>query len=289
MVAAAKRLIICADDFGLDTAVNEAVEQASRDGILTCTSLMVGAPAAEDAIQRAKSLPNLKVGLHITLTAGTAVLNPSYIPDIVDSAGNFENSMVTAGFRYGLMPKVQRQVEAEIHAQFEAFKATGLKLDHVNAHRHFHIHPVLAAMIVRIGREYGLKAMRVPLEPIKTLRHAAALEGKKVSYPLYLPWVWLLKKYLSHQGLKTNDHILGLAWSGGMIENRVSRLLEALPDGITEIYFHPATHRTPSLVKAMPTYQHIEEYQALMSAGLHQIIDTKGIKLISYSDLVSAA
>ncbi|MBV9551525.1 MAG: ChbG/HpnK family deacetylase, partial [Alphaproteobacteria bacterium] len=51
-----KRLVLCADDFGRDVAVNEAVERAHCDGILTVASLMVGAAAAADAVARAKRL-----------------------------------------------------------------------------------------------------------------------------------------------------------------------------------------------------------------------------------------
>jgi chitin disaccharide deacetylase len=68
-------LIVTADDFGLHEAVNEAIERASREGILTAASLMVGAPAADDAIRRARELPRLRVGLHLVLADGRAVLS----------------------------------------------------------------------------------------------------------------------------------------------------------------------------------------------------------------------
>ncbi len=284
-----KRLIVCADDFGLDVAVNKAVEDSSRNGILTCTSLMVGAPAAEDAIARAKNLPNLKVGLHIVLTAGHSVLPPSEIPNLVDASRAFDNNMARSGFRYFALPHVRRQLRAEIRAQFEAFRATGLSLDHVNAHRHFHIHPTLAHMIIEIGRDYGMKAMRVPDEPLAPLRYAAQAEGKKVTMPLYLPWIKMLGVYVRGKGLAVNDSILGLAWSGGMTESRVSKLLEALPDGVTELYFHPAVSRTPSLMDAMPAYKHVEEYEVLISPSIRSYLNQHNIQLISYSDLSHAA
>ncbi|MGB9057663.1 MAG: ChbG/HpnK family deacetylase, partial [Pseudolabrys sp.] len=44
-----KRVVVTADDFGLAREVNEAVEAAHQDGILTAASLMVAAPAAQDA------------------------------------------------------------------------------------------------------------------------------------------------------------------------------------------------------------------------------------------------
>ncbi len=77
-----KRVILTADDFGLSEAVNEAVERAHRDGVLTSASLMVAGPAAADAVRRARRLPALRVGLHLVVVEGPAVL-PRQIPDIL--------------------------------------------------------------------------------------------------------------------------------------------------------------------------------------------------------------
>jgi len=115
-----KFLIITADDFGLHEAVNRAVEQAARDGVLTTTSLMVGAPAAAGAVRLARELPALSVGLHLVLADGWSVLPPRRIPALVDAQGRFGNNMVRDGVRFFALPAVRRQLEAEIRAQFQA-------------------------------------------------------------------------------------------------------------------------------------------------------------------------
>ena len=66
-------LIVTADDFGAALAVNEAVEIAHTQGILTAASLMVGGEAADDAVERARRLPGLGVGLHVVLADGRPV------------------------------------------------------------------------------------------------------------------------------------------------------------------------------------------------------------------------
>src|SRR5271156_384067 len=86
-------LIVTADDFGLHESVNEAIERASRDGILTAASLMVGAAAAADAIRRARELPGLRVGLHLVLADGRAVLGPDVIPGLADQSGHMNSRM----------------------------------------------------------------------------------------------------------------------------------------------------------------------------------------------------
>ncbi|MGH7029235.1 MAG: hopanoid biosynthesis-associated protein HpnK, partial [Stellaceae bacterium] len=248
--------MVCADDFGLDPAVNEAVEEAHRHGILSTASLMVGAPAAADAVARARGLPGLRVGLHLVLVDGRPMLPPAEIAALVGGDGEFDRNMARAGLRFLLLPQARHQLAREIRAQFEAFHATGLALDHVNAHKHFHLHPSIAALILAIGRDYGMKAVRVPAEPVAALRRA--FPGERYPTPLYRPWVERLRRRLRRAGLTVNDHVFGLAWSGGMTEDRVWRLLPQLPDGVSEIYFHPAARRTPALVAAMPGYRHCD-------------------------------
>ena len=144
--------IITADDFGLHPAVNEAVESAHRAGVLTTASLMVAAPAAQDAAQRARALPGLHVGLHLTLADGCSVLPQRQIPDLVDSHDRFHDNMVSAGWRFFASPRVRAQLAAEIRAQFAAFAQLGLSLDHLDAHKHFHLHPTVLSLALRIGR-----------------------------------------------------------------------------------------------------------------------------------------
>ena len=197
-------VIVTADDFGLHARVNEAVVLAHRDGVLSAASLMVGAPAAYGAIACARELPDLRVGLHIVLADGHATLAPSTIPDLVDRQGRFGSSMARDGLRFFCLPHVRAQLAAEIRAQFEAFAATGLALDHVNAHKHFHLHPTVLALILEIGREFGMRAMRLPNE----------LHGSI----LLRPWIALAKARMERAGIDHNDHVAGLRLTGRMDE-----------------------------------------------------------------------
>ena len=87
-----KRLIVTADDFGAAREVNDAVEAAHRGGILSAASLMVAAPAAADAIARARRLRSLRVGLHVVLLEGRPVLPPSAVAQLVDRDGVFPSN-----------------------------------------------------------------------------------------------------------------------------------------------------------------------------------------------------
>lgn len=247
---------------------------------------MVGEPDAADAIARARGLPDLKVGLHIVLVEGTAVLPPEQIPDLVDAEGRFSSDMVASGFRYFFRPGIRRQLAREIRAQFAAFARTGLPLDHVNTHKHIHLHPTVASLIIRIGREFGLQAMRLPVEPAAPLH--AAEPGRRTGglgdAALRL-WTRQLRWKLRRAGLTTNDQVFGLAWSGAMTEDRVLGLIPHLPDGVSEIYFHPAQESTPRLARTMPNYRHRDEFETLLSPRIHRALAQAGIVRTNYTAL----
>ncbi len=283
-----RRLIITGDDFGLALPVNEAIELAHRQGILSATSLMVGADAAEDAIARAWRLPTLRVGLHIVLVEGRPVLPAHAIPDLVDENGEFGRDLTAAGVRFFFRAGVRRQLEAEIRAQFEAFQKTGLSLDHVNAHNHMHLHPTVLGLIVKLGRQFGLNAVRLPYEPPLASWRAArkGLVGRAASGLALAPWRSLLRSRLRRARIKSNDFVFGLNDTGMMDESLLLRLLGELPEGVTEIYFHPATHRCTEIDRTTPDdYQHEQELAALTSPRVRHTLDRLGIQPIGFGDI----
>jgi len=145
-----------------------------------------------------------------------------------------------------------------------------------------HAHPTVAKLIIEIGRDFGVKAIRVPSEPAPILRRA--FPGERRVMPLYTPWVESLRRRLQRAGLCVNDNMFGLAWSGKMVEPRLLRLLPHLPDGVNEVYCHPGTKTTPELAAAMPGYRHREELAALISPSVKARIEQLGVRLASYSD-----
>ena len=252
MIERSPGLIITADDFGLHASVNRAVERAYRDGVLSAASLMVAAPGLADAVARARDCPGLAVGLHLVLADGRALLPPRLIPDLVDASGRFGTRMVRDGFRFFCLPRVRRQLALEIRAQFEAFAATGLALDHVNAHKHFHLHPTVLSLMLDAGRAHGLCAVRLPLE---------------AGLPRWLrPWLALLRARLRAAGVQHNDYIVGLRLSGRFDEAALLAALGTLPaTGVGELYLHPALESGATIAASMAGYRHADEYAALVS------------------------
>ena len=280
-----KLLIVTADDFGLHTAVNRGVAQAASEGVLTTASLMVGAPAALDAVRCAREAPGLSVGLHLVLADGWSVLPQRSIPALVDAQGRFGNNMVRDGVRFFALPAVRRQLEAEIRAQFQAFADTGLALDHVNAHKHFHLHPTLLEMLLRIGAQFGAPAVRLPREPAWVARRAGGTIAGPAVAGLLSPWLALMRRRLRVAGIAHNDYVFGMSDSGSMDEARLLEILARLPEGVTEIYLHPAIASGAAIAASMGGYRHADELAALLSPRVRAAIAVSGAQTCDFRRL----
>lgn len=248
---------------------------------------MVAAPATADAISRARSLPTLNVGLHLVLVSGRPCLSPDKIPDLVNDKGMLSSNQVSNGIRMFFLHKVRRQLEAEIRAQFEAFGQTGLRLDHVNAHKHMHLHPTVLEMIINIGADYGLKAVRVPNEPpLEVLIYSKKEKLRRYTRWLFLkPWVAIMQKRLREKNIRFNDYIYGMDDSGHMNIDNLIRILSHLPEGISEVYSHPATQLWDGIDPLASDYEYEAEYKALIHPRIKQVIDKFSIQLSSFNDI----
>jgi chitin disaccharide deacetylase len=256
-----KSLIITADDFGAAPEVNAAVEAAHRDGVLTAASLMVTGAAAADAIARARRLPSLRVGLHVVLSSGRPLLPAPAVAHLVDGGGRFRSDLVTYGATLATSARARKELAAEITAQFVAFHDSGLTLDHCNAHQHYHLHPVVGHLLAAIARRFGAPAIRLPLEPTRTLR---AVEPATPRLPqlLMTPLALALRQRVRAAGLWHADRVFGLQWSGQMSRVRLLGLIRNLPLGVSEIYLHPATG---PFAGSAPGYAYRDELDALVS------------------------
>jgi len=267
-------IIVTADDFGLHERVNHAVARAHREGVLTCASLMVGANAAHHAVKIARDLPTLRVGLHLVLTDGAATLPRWSIADLVDARGSFEGSMFENGVRFFFLQRARRQLAIEIYAQFKAFAATGLELDHVNVHKHFHLHPTILSLILEIGPQFGMRAMRLPRETHGSL--------------FLRPRVALMQKRLDDAGIAHNDWVAGIAATGRMDEAALLAALAKPREGVLEIYSHPATEGAP-LTPSMHDYRHADELAALCSPRVAHAIESTGAMHGGFADVFGHA
>ena len=270
-----RRLIVNADDFGRSHSINPAVIRAHREGILTSASLMVNEPAAAEAVELARETPKLGVGLHLTLLCGRAALPPERIPDLAGAQGQFGSSPVATGFHFFARPSLRNQLRAEIHAQFQRFHATGLPLDHVNGHLHFHLHPTVFAILMQDTEQLGIRHLRLTRD---CFRMNVPLAGGRWLYRFSHSLIFNILsaragRALRQRGIRHTRYVFGLLQDSRVDEAFILKLLPRLPDGDSELYSHPS----------LDDFRH--EFDALASPRVKALVKKLGIQLIRYRDL----
>jgi hopanoid biosynthesis associated protein HpnK len=270
-----RRLIVNADDFGRSASINQAVNRAHREGILTTASLMVNEPACAEAVALARENPRLGVGLHLTLQVGHSALSPEQIPGLVNGNRQFTNNPAAAGLRYFFLPALREQLRAEIHAQFKKFRATGLPLDHVNGHLHLHLHPTVFRILMDDATELGIERLRLTFDPFRlNLRLASGhLAYRALHVAMFHPLSARARPALLRRGIRHTGAVFGLLQNARVDEAYVCNLLPRLPAGDSELYSHPS----------MDEFKN--EFDALISPGARAQVSALGIQLIRYQDL----
>ena len=126
-----------------------------------------------------------------------------------------------------------------------------------------------------------------PYEPLLPSWRASggALLPRVAAWLLTAPWSRLLHARLRRAGLRGNDCVFGLHDSGRMDADLVLRFLRHLPQGVTEMYFHPATRRSPETDRTMSDYHHQRELEALISPAVREAVQAAGAQRIAFSEL----
>lgn len=270
-----RRLIVNADDFGLSNSINQAVVRAHREGILTSASLMVNEAGFDEAVQLAKENPGLGVGLHLTLLQGHSTLPPDTIPGLVNSRREFSNSPVGVGMAYFFQRGLREQLQKEIRAQFEKFRATGLPLDHVNGHLHLHLHPVIFKLLMEDAEMLGIRHFRFTRD---CLARSRRMSNGHLFYKLSHTIIYdclsrRAREPLRRRNIKHADITFGLLQDSRVDEAYILKLLPELPEGDSELYSHPSLDK----------FKH--EFDALISPRVREQVQKLGVQLIRYCDL----
>jgi chitin disaccharide deacetylase len=282
-----KYVIFTADDFGLSDPLNAAVAMAHQQGQLRCASLMAIGPRFQAAVGLARQLPQLCLGVHLTLIQGRAVLAPKHLPHLITPQGFFPNNPVSTGWRYFAQSRLLPEIRRELAAQIEAVLGTGCGVWHLNGHVNLHLHPTIFPVVVDLAREYGIPAVRLAREDWRTTLALAP------DHPLPKIAQGLIFGLLCHRaeriaraaGLIFNDHLFGLLNDGRMTEDYLIGLVSRLKPGVTEIYGHPALWADPVLMGWAPGYQRQAESAALVSPRLKAALVAAQVAVTDFQEL----
>ncbi len=278
-----KNLIVNSDDFGRHELINRAVEKALKEGCLRSATIMAGGIAFDDAVDVAKKNPKLGVGIHFTLANGFPVLPPKEIPTLVDEDGNFFENYVVFLKKY-LQGKVStEEIRSELAAQLEKIHRADLKLTHFDSHQHLHHIPGIIEICLDLAEDAKISAMRVSETKI--------FDGELDSIGKFVGRLGLgsLAKFAAYKAHKKNfatpEHFTGIVAGEAVDENFLSKLLDKLEDGATEIMLHPGTDN--KILQKYCDWEHDFEGElaAVTSPKILQKLEEKNISAINFSAL----
>jgi hopanoid biosynthesis associated protein HpnK len=278
-----RAVIVTADDFGFSREVNAGIIRAHREGILTATSLMVAAAARDEAAALAQENPKLDVGLHLVVCRGKSVLAPDRLDNMTDALGNFAESPVGAGMRYFFNHEIRTHLCDEIRAQIELHLECIGRLDHVDGHLNFHVHPIIADILIELCIEYRIPCMRLPREPVfTTLTLARDNAARKILESfIFRILSHRARRKLNQRKIHSTDSLFGLHQSGQLTEQYILGVIARLPPGLTELYFHPAA----DLGGMPPALEAQAEVAILTSPRVRAALGEQGVRLTNFAEV----
>ena len=283
------RLIINADDLGLTSGVNRAIEQAVRAGAVTSATLMANSRAFDEAVAMAKSLPELKIGCHIVLIDGEPVSRG--LKSLTDGTTKFRSSLKSFALAALRKQLSQEEIQQEAEAQICKIQSAGIDLTHVDTHKHTHIFPHVLEPVLRAAKACGVRTLRNPFEPFrawpgKLVAGRPALWTRALEVALLQKFSANFERITQQESIATTDGAVGVIATGNLDQTVLLKTVEHLPEGTWELVCHPGyvdADLQSAGTRLLGSRQ--IELEALTSEQTKQAINKRGIELISYGEL----
>ena len=284
------RLILNADDFGLTRGINSAVAELNSAGVLTSATLMACGPAFEDAVGIARTLPTLGVGCHIVLTDGTPVSPPDTIPTLLGHDRRVFRNRLTKFLQALLTGRISAEdITREALAQIEKLQRAGIRITHLDTHKHTHLFPTVSRALLEVAERTGIPAIRSPFEPAwsQSLAQGGAARRLAVRALTLLKPAFDSAPQLHSHAVRTTDGTAAISATGSLDAETLAELLRALPDtGTYELCCHPGYNDADldQVTTRLRAHRDIER-EALLSEVPRTLAHPTAPQLITYADL----
>ncbi|HET9086814.1 MAG TPA: ChbG/HpnK family deacetylase [Acidobacteriaceae bacterium] len=236
-----RRLIVNADDFALTDGINRAVVDLHTAGALTSATLMAAAPRFSEAVALARQDASLGVGCHVVLVDGSPVSAPAAIPSLMDDGPRFRTAL--GGFIRDLyLGRIHRaDMEREATAQIQKLQRAGIRVTHIDTHKHTHMFPAVLDAVTRAANHCGVPAIRNPFEPSWSVAATPdAGTTRRIQVELLRRFLSNFRRVVEQRQLATTDGCVGVLATGSLDQTALNSLLRSLPEGTWELVCHPA-------------------------------------------------
>jgi len=280
-----RRLIINADDFGLCEAVNSAVAQAYREGVLRSATIMANMPAAEDAVKIAKEMPGLGVGVHLNLSEAAPLSKDESVRSLVNHAGGFAFSpYVLSALSMGVH-RIRNAIRAELAAQIQWVIDRGIVPTHLDSHKHIHCFPAIFTIVCDLARRFKIGAVRWAFEPRQVLTVPWPLSEKRAKRKVGLIRTMARINRLQQPFFLKTDCLLGVVHTGRIDVNFFRAVSLYNTAAVAEVMTHPGFSDGLDPAKTRLGRQRKTELEALCDERTRRYLKEAGIKLVHYGQL----
>jgi len=278
------RLVVTADDVGLDPGITEGALRAWSEGIVTSLSVITARSDWRATIDRLKAAGARDVGVHLTLCEGAPALPPAEVPTLVEADGRFPLRGRTVVARI-LAGRVDLgEVRKEWLAQVRRAQESGLSVNHLDGHKHLHVLPGLLGVAFDVRQGCGVPGMRLPRQPGPGPRRAVRRVLGLLSGPA--------ASRFRRTGAVTTDRVAGIDVAGRLDTPALVELIGRLQEGTTELVAHPGQPGAtlPLRLEAeglawAGAYRFADELLALTSDEARAELEGRGVELVGWADL----
>ena len=260
----ALRLVVNADDAGMDRCCDEVILRCATQGVLTSASIIAGGPHA-DAFCRLAPDAGLGLGLHINFSEGSALAGAAR--GLTDPSGRFVGKQeIWRRLLAGEVP--EDAIQRELDAQWCWLKERA-EIDHVDGHNHVHVLPQVRRSVAllptglfrRVPRECDCLEEDLPELPRDLVIHAPSVAAEARHVDGFFGF-----RFSRHPSLEV--FIEGLARCRGVS---------------AEFMVHLGPWRQGSRFTASPARRC--EAQVLLSPSMRRALEERGAVLARFGDL----
>jgi len=263
-------VILHADDFGETVEITEGICQAITAGVVTSTSVMVNMPGTAEALRRIPRLAEqASFGVHLNLCEGRPLTRGA---SLVDGDGAFVRKRTLAA--RALAGKLSlAQLEAEVTAQVGALRDAGVRISHLDGHKHLHQLPIVSAAVANVLPRFGIERVRITrLLDWRRLRHPSTLARELAARRA--------AAVFARAGLRSPARTVDLC--DLLAGEALSSFAVAGPRGLEaiEVCCHPGTAAADA--DKPGSHRRGTELEYLLSPHFRAVLTTGGAALVSY-------
>jgi len=281
-----RRLIVNADDFGLTSGVNRGIVEAHEHGIVTSATLMACGSKFQEAVDWAARSPQLSVGCHVFLVDASPVLHLRQVSSLTTAdsgAPKFRDSLISFAGLAMTGRFDEDQIEAEITAQIRKLQTAGIRVSHLDSHKHTDMFPVVFRPMLRAARVCGVPAVRNPVEPL--LFAGTKNWKRRFQLGILRSFRTSFRKALHESGITTPDGCIGIVATGGLTLDTFRQLIKSLPEGTWEFVTHPGYNDAElDAIRTRLRHSRENELAILTSPETKELLQREQIELISYRE-----